>query len=248
MSANLPDGLDVLWHDRRDDQSTPREGLNRSRIVGAATDIADAHGLEAVSMARVAERLGFATMALYRHVRSKNDLLLLMLDAASTVPPELDQPLEDWRAGIERWCRAQWEMLTAHPWILHLPITGPPVTPSQLGWTDRGLAALRNTGLSEAEKAKILLQLGNYMLSTARLRTELGPAASSDSIAAYSALLSSLVDAKRFPHLRVAVDAGAYDYPRETDEEQRELGYEFGLDRILDGVETLVKSQRSRRG
>ena len=249
MSANVPDGLEVLWGDHPSEKEpTPRAGLTRSRIVRAAIELADTHGLEALSMARVAEHLGFATMALYRHVRTKKDLLLLMLDAASTAPAELDEPVADWRTGIERWCRAQWEMLSAHPWVMYVPITGPPVTPGQLGWTDRGLATLRGTGLSEAEKASVMLLLGTYMLSTTRLSTELGPAASGESIAAYSELLGDLVDSRRFPDLRVAVDAGAYDYPRETPEEQRELGYEFGLARILDGVEALIRSRRRGRG
>lgn len=114
---------------------------------------------------------------------------------------------------MARWCRAQWEMLRAHTWIVHLPVTGPPVTPNQLAWTDRALAVLRGTGLSESDKAGVVLLVANYMLTTARLTTDLGQAASGESIAAYSTLLGSLADERRFPALRMAVDAGAFDYP-----------------------------------
>ncbi|RBQ21158.1 TetR/AcrR family transcriptional regulator [Spongiactinospora rosea] len=195
-------------------------------------------------MARVAERLGFTTMALYRHVRGKQELLLLMLDFVAEVPAELDEPAADWRWGLRRWCRAQWEMLRAHSWIVRLPITGPPVTPNQLAWTDRALAVLRGTGLSEADKAGVVLLVANYMHSSARLGADLGPAASGESIAAHSALLGSLADARRYPALRAAVDAGAFDYPAGAPEEERRFDYSFGLDRILDGVECLIRSGR----
>lgn len=241
MNDKLPAGLEALWGRPAPE---PRQGLSVSRIVGAAVELADASGLDAVSMARIAERLGFTTMSLYRHVTSKNELLLLMLDSVAAVPASLDVP-DSWRPGLERWCRAQWVMLRAHAWIVHLPITGPPLTPNQLAWTDRALHALRDTGLTEADKAGVVLLVANYMHTTARLSTDLGPAASSESVAAYSTLLDGLVDARRFPALRRAIDAGAFDYPADTPEEHRQFDYTFGLARILDGVATLIH-ERSR--
>ncbi|MFI5586856.1 TetR/AcrR family transcriptional regulator [Amycolatopsis sp. NPDC051758] len=239
MTDKLPAGLDLLWG--RDDEQEPRPGLSVPAIVRAAVELADTEGLGAVSMARIAERLGFTTMSLYRHVKSKNDVLLLMLDSVAAVPAELDQPGDDWRLGLERWCRAQWVMLRAHSWVVHLPITGPPVTPNQLTWTDRALRALRGTGLTESDKVGAVLLVANYLLTTARLSTELGAAASGESVAAYSTLLGDLADAQRFPALRTAIDAGAFDYPADTAEEDRQLDYTFGLDRILDGVATLIE-------
>jgi AcrR family transcriptional regulator len=227
MNDKLPAGLDLLWGRRDGPASEPRQGLSLSGIVRAAVELADADGLDAVS--------------LYRHVRSKNEVLLLMLDSVAAVPAELDEPCDDWRLGLQRWCRAQWVMLRAHSWVVHLPITGPPITPNQLAWTDRALRALRGTELAEADKVGVVLLVANYMLVTARLSTDLGPAASGESIAAYSTLLSGLVDAHRFPALRTAIDAGAFDYPPDTAEKDRQLDYAFGLDRILDGVETLIR-------
>ncbi|MFC4118175.1 TetR/AcrR family transcriptional regulator [Nonomuraea zeae] len=239
----LPAGLDQLWARLDQPAPEPRTGLSLGRIARAAVELADAGGLEAVSMARVAERLGFTTMSLYRHVKSKNELLLLMLDSVAAVPDEVAVPGEEWRAGLRRWCRAQWEMLRAHAWIVHLPITGPPVTPNQLAWTDRALAALGGTGLTERDKAGVVLLVANYMHTAARLAAELGQAASGESIAAYSALLGSLADERRFPALRAAADAGAFDYPADLPEEERRFDYTFGLDRILDGVEVLIGSR-----
>lgn len=241
MNDKLPAGLDVLWG--RLDGPEPRRGLSLSRVVSAAVEVADTGGLDAVSMARIAARLGFTTMSLYRHVKNKNELLLLMLDSVAAVPASLDEPCDSWRLGLERWCRAQWVMLRAHSWIVHLPITGPPVTPNQLTWTDRALRVLGGTGLTEADKTGVVLLVANYMLTTARLSTDLGPAATGESVAAYSTLLDGLVDAQRFPALRTAIDAGAFDYPTDTTEDERRFDYTFGLDRILDGVDTLIRQR-----
>ncbi len=233
-------GIELLWGSFGEPPAEPRPGLSLSGIARAAVELADGGGLEAVSMARIAERLGFTTMSLYKHVKSKDEVLLLMLDAVTAVPAELDAPVDDWRQGLQRWSQAQWEMLRAHSWVVNLPITGPPITPNQLAWTDRALRVLGNTGLTERNKAGVVLLVASYMLTAARMSADVGAAASGESVAAYSALLGELVDGQRFPALRAAIDAGAYDYPPETAEVERQLGYSFGLDRILDGVETLI--------
>ncbi|MEV5891344.1 TetR/AcrR family transcriptional regulator [Nonomuraea fuscirosea] len=239
-----------LWERLERPEPEPKTGLSLPRIARAAVELADEGGLEAVSMARVAARLGFTTMSLYRHVKNKDELLLLMLDSVAGVPASLDEPGHDWRDGLRRWCRAQWEMLRTHAWIVHLPITGPPATPNQLAWTDRALAVLGGTGpggtgLDERDKAGVVLLVATYMHATARLGADLGSAASSASIAAHSALLGSRVDARKLPALRAAVDAGAFDYPAGVPEDERRLGYEFGLERILDGVEALINARRA---
>ncbi|MDF5754361.1 TetR/AcrR family transcriptional regulator [Spongiactinospora sp. TRM90649] len=248
MNGSPPPGMRALWERLNAPEAQPRTALSPARIVRAAVTIADEDGLAAVSMAKVAERLGFTPMSLYRHVRNKNELLLMMLDAVAAVPAELGEPGGGWRATLERWCRAQWEMLRAHAWIVHLPITGPPITPNQLAWTDRALAALRDTRLTEPEKVGVSLLIANYMHATARLAGDLGQAAQSESIAGYSALLADVADARRFPDLRAAIDAGAYDYPADVPPEERRLDYAFGLARILDGVAALIQTRAADRG
>src|SRR5689334_284269 len=102
-----------------------KRGLSEAKVVAAAIDLADRDGVEAVSMARVAERLGFTTMSLYRHVRNKDELLRAMLDRALGPPPSaLDDPGEDWRAALELWTRSVLEALLRHPWAIRVPVTG----------------------------------------------------------------------------------------------------------------------------
>lgn len=244
MEDNEPVGVSLLWQKLDQAPAKPTRGLTLSRIAEAAIDLADTGGLDAVSMNKVAEALGFTAMSLYRHVKNKDELLLLMLNTVTPVPEELDEPSSDWRSGLERWCRAQWAMLLAHGWIAHLPITGPPITPNQLAWTDRGLRALDGTGLAERDKAGIILLISSYLMATARMSIDLGPAATSEAVASYSTLLDELVDPKRLPALRRAVDADAFDYPAETADEHRRLDYAFGLERILDGVGVLISRHR----
>jgi len=89
MSNRPPSGLERLWR-RGELDREPRLGLSLERIVASGIELADAEGLGAVSMKRVAERLGFTTMSLYRYVTSKDDLLLLMHDTASQPAPGVD--------------------------------------------------------------------------------------------------------------------------------------------------------------
>ena len=228
---------ELLWGTGDLRARTRREGLSVERIVRAAIALADADGLDAVSMGRVAERLEFTTMALYRHLRNKDDLLVLMVNAA-LAPPAADPPAEAWRPALERWTMDVLALLRRHPWVVHVPITGPPATPSQLGWLDRGLRALAGTELDEAEKAAVVLLLNGHVFWGARLFAELdrGTPAAGDA----AGLIATVVDADHFPALRRALDAGIFaDASLEAD-------FRFGLDRILDGVERLLEQRRSR--
>jgi hypothetical protein len=100
MEQRPPSGLERLW--RRDEsERKPRLGLSLERVLRSGVELADADGLAAVSMKRVAERLGFTTMSLYRYVASKDELLAVMFD---TVAGELPLPppgSNGWRESAE---------------------------------------------------------------------------------------------------------------------------------------------------
>src|SRR6201996_4879259 len=113
----LPPGLDLLWGRRG-----PRPGLSPDAIVGAAVRVADAEGLEAVSMARVAAELGFTTMSLYRHVASKEELLQLMWNGSALGAETLVIEGDGWRSRLRAWSVIQRDMLDRHPWITQMPM------------------------------------------------------------------------------------------------------------------------------
>jgi AcrR family transcriptional regulator len=201
-------------------------GLSVDRVVAAAIELADADGLAAVSMARVAERLGFTPMSLYRHVSGKDELVRRMLDAALATPPPF--AVDGWRARLEAWSRALLAVIERHPWGIDVPITGVLGTHAQLAWLDRGLEALADTALGEDEKAEIVLLLNGYVFWSARLRFQV-PEQSVLPVVPEGFDLSAL------PSLQRAVEAGIFE-----DDTTRDEDFAFGLESVLDGVAALV--------
>src|SRR5262249_57158244 len=112
----LPPGLDLLWGRRSKGRTGPRPELSIDAIVQAAVAIADAEGLDAVSMARVARSLGFTAMSLYRHIDGKDELLQLMWNASAQGAEQLELEGEDWRERLRRWALVQRDMIDRHPW------------------------------------------------------------------------------------------------------------------------------------
>jgi DNA-binding transcriptional regulator YhcF (GntR family)/AcrR family transcriptional regulator len=115
-------------------------------IVAAGIAVADAEGLAALSMRRVAAELGAAPMSLYRHVRDKDELLLKMMDAGISevaLPP----PPSSWRDGLEAAARAMWTTFRRHPWLpAALSLTRPQLLPGALNYTEWVLGVLARAG------------------------------------------------------------------------------------------------------
>jgi AcrR family transcriptional regulator len=262
-AAELPPGLDLLWGRRGQGKRGPRPGLSVDMIVDAAIRLADAEGLEAVSMARVAAELGFTTMSLYRHVTSKEEVLQLMWNASALSSEPLVLEGDGWRPRLRRWAEVQREVIDRHPWITQMPMGAPPVSPTSLMFVEQGLATLDETGLPDQAKLGIIGVLSSYTLSEARmahdaLRSEKEQAAKDEAALAnggtpaprwtYDALLRELADERTYPRLyRLAwtppaggdVDgdgAGVRPSPEQAEYEQ----FLFGIDTILDGVQALI--------
>ena len=247
-SRPLPPGLDLLWGRRGRGQRGPKPGLSVDAIVAAAVRLADAEGLEAVSMARVAEQLGFTTMSLYRHVSSKEELLQLMWNATAQGAEELVIAGDDWRSRLRAWAMIQREMIDRHPWITQMPMAAPPMAPNSLTFVERGLEAMDGTGLSDADKLRIIGLISSYTLSEARMAHDAARAARAAEAAAggeampvwtFEALLREVTDEQTYPRLhRLAWSEGIGDNPAGFDEQEE---FRFGLDRILDGAEVLIR-------
>jgi AcrR family transcriptional regulator len=208
-------------------------GLNVDRIVDAAIELADEDGLGAVSMARVAKRVGFTTMALYRHVANKEELVWRMLDRVLGPAPEYEIP--DWRTGLERWSQELRAVLLRHPWGIDVPITGVLATASQLSWLNRGLQALDGTGLHAGEDADLVLLLNGYVFWGVRLEISLA-AAPPDPV------IPAGVDFEALPYLRRTFESGGFE-----DEFTHDQNFQSGLDRVLDGIGVLIAQRSSPR-
>jgi AcrR family transcriptional regulator len=244
MEERPPSGLERLW--RRDEpERKPRLGLSLERVVRSGVEVADADGLAAVSMKRVAERLGFTTMSLYRYVTSKDELLLLMQDSVWRPPDGLDLPRAGWRPDLAWWTREQYVIMESHPWLDEVRFIERAGTPSQIAWMDQGLRALEGVPLTEYQKTAVLLLLSGYVSTQARLAAATREGASQglfapdEATAAFGELLRTVVDPERFPALRRAVEGGAFA-PAPGD---LYAPLDFGLDLMLDGIERLIERQ-----
>ncbi|MEV5554711.1 TetR/AcrR family transcriptional regulator [Nonomuraea wenchangensis] len=242
----VPASIEAAWGVRSRPGFGPRPGLSLDRIVATAVEMAAADGLAAVSMVKVARELGVTTMALYRYVASKDELLDLMVDAGIGPPPppgNADPAPGTWREWLVRWAWDYLGVLRRHPWMLQIPVSGPPITPNQIAWLERNLASLRDTPLTEAEKLSVTMLLAGYVRHWGGLTLAFRTSSKTSAPAIdYGRALKRLADERDFPALSAAIAGGAIDDEWDTDGGEDE--FVFGLDRILDGVEVLMRTRR----
>ena len=239
----LPASLEAAWGIRERSVKGPKRSLTLPRIVSAGVKVASTRGLDGVSMSRVASELRAATMALYRHVGSKEELLALMVDSVFADAPAPRTPDEGWRAALSRWAHEHRRVLQRHPWVIRVPLSGPPLMPNQVVWFERALSCLQGTGVSEREKASALLLVNGFVRNEAMLAADLQMAARAarstmeQAMSSYGKQLERLTDPQRFPAIHSAIAAGVFDRPDAGD---MDPDFEFGLARILDGIGALI--------
>lgn len=237
----LPRGIALAWGVAADPQRGPKREMSVERIVDAAVEIADAEGLGAVSMSAVAGRLGYTPMSLYRYVTAKDDLILLMGESATGLPPASIREHEGWRARLTAIFDALVQVYLRHPWLLDIPISGSPATPNSAAWMDASLDALEGTPLDADERLAIVLLVsgevrwyGTILASYARLERDTG--LTPEEITQREArLYATLVTADEFPALRRAVDDGVFLSDADP--------FRFGFARSLDGVEAYLATR-----
>jgi AcrR family transcriptional regulator len=238
---DLPRGIALAWGIAADPQRGPKREMSVERIVEAAVEIADAEGLSAVSMAAVASRLGYTPMSLYRYVSAKDDLVLLMQEEATGLPPTSIGEADTWRGRLELLYREFVHGYLRHPWVLDVPINGSPATPNSAAWMDAGLGALADTPLSHDERLAVILQITGHAYWTGRVlagytRIERTTGEGGAEIARREdALYRELVTADAYPHLRAAIDAGVF-----LDESDP---FAFAVARSLDGIAAYIAAR-----
>lgn len=150
--------------------SVAGQTLSRERIVEAAIGLADSEGLDSVSMRRVATLLGAGTMSLYRHVSDKEELLREMIDSLHSRHAYPDPGDLGWRARMRLLARQDWEMYTAHPWLLTATVTlAPPAGPHMLASMEWALTALEPLQLTPEQAGRAIMAVTHYLQGSARL-------------------------------------------------------------------------------
>lgn len=236
----VPRALAIAWGLDEAPARGPRRELTHETIVAAAIDLADAGGLAAVTMARVAQSLGFTTMSLYRYVSSKDELLTLMLDAAAAYPGDLEVTTDDWRQGLRDVAQLYLDVYARHPWFLDVPLSLQGVLmPNTMRFSDATYRAMRTLPADAGLKQTVLVSLSLFVRAFGQLRRDLGGPADPAISPATVALLAQVVTPERYPDLAPVFGSGGYT-GEDPDERDTTDDFTIGLELFLDGLAARV--------
>ncbi|MFE6051315.1 TetR/AcrR family transcriptional regulator C-terminal domain-containing protein [Kitasatospora sp. NPDC056446] len=230
MGEAANDTVRLLWGPPARPTRGPKPALSLERIAAAGVEAADAEGLGAVSMQKVAGLLDFTKMSLYRYVPGKAELVALMVESALDEPPA-PATGTDWRKQLFDWAHHLTRLFVRHPWLLDAT-NGPRVVgPKELAWLERVVAALDGHGLTGPERMDAAVLLAGHVRGIAEQSRAAGPSGSPE--AALLALLGAVVreNADRYPAVAAAM----------ADPDGRDQALDFGLERILDGLAALIE-------
>lgn len=246
VEHGIPRAVAIAWGMLEPPQRGPSRGLSHERIVAAAIEIADADGLVAVTMQRVAESLGFTTMSLYRYVASKDELLALMQDAAVKLPKVDRWPLKGgWQESLRLWAGQLRDAYLARPWLMDIPRNAIGLLmPNSMEAADRCLAALGPVRIDLEKKVAVVLNLSLMVAGFVRLEQELSTSEDVRLDEEGFALFGEVITDERFPALGPLVRAGEYVASVDSSEAGAEAAnveveYTMGLDWMIAGVERL---------
>lgn len=216
----------------------PEGVLNRKTVVRAAIAIADAEGIGTLSMRRISTELQVSTMALYRHVASKDELLAEMIDQVYGEMVLPGPPHADWRQTLELALHREWGIFRRHPWAVSLAtVTRPVMTPRLVENGERIMGLLTDRGCSPDDALRIMMILNAYLsgmaLEFAQV-TELERETGTDSEGFWSAKRAELASEDLYPNL-LRVSA-----PPEFDIDGT---FDLGMARLLDGITPLIEQR-----
>jgi AcrR family transcriptional regulator len=228
--------LQTPWN--REAGTEARKGaLSRETIIAAALEIADAEGIEAVSIRRIATKLDSRPMSLYSHIEHKGDLVDLMLDEVMA-EAHLPGPVpDDWREALRQIAQATRAAARAHPWMIASAFGRPRLGPNFLRHIDQSLAAVSTLPLPFDRKRAALLALDTYTLGFVRWEVLSPKAAGNCATRDPDAPSKEEIDA----YLREQAASGEYPHLAAIAATDLTLGvkpvsFEAGLDWLLAGI------------
>jgi AcrR family transcriptional regulator len=205
--------------------------LTRERVLRAALDLADASSVDALTMRRLGDELGFEAMSLYRHVANKQDLLDGMLDLV-LAEWRLPDDEGDWREAIRASAGSVHDALRRHTWAARLLMTGRHMRPARLAYMEALLRRLHDAGFDPATTYHVYHLLDGYIFGFSLW--EIAYTTMPVDAEAVSRLMQS-IPWDDHPHLAAHRDQHLEDGPH------REVSaFDLGLDLILDGLEQTV--------
>jgi AcrR family transcriptional regulator len=249
--------MELLWGRSKPSTRGPKPALDLERVVRAAIDLADAEGLEVLSMRRVAEVLEIGTMSLYTYVPGKGELLDLMVDTVygeqlDAVAPD---PATGLRGRLEMLTRGQWVFFERHPWTLSVATGRSVLGPNETASYERALAIVADLGLPAREAVAIVDALSLFVRGAARDAAEAAGAEQATGQSEYEwwterePMLDEALSQQPYPALTALAAAGGFDVPPDTENYNVQFivdDFEFGLHRLLDGIEQYVDASARR--
>ncbi len=239
--------IDLLWRAQAAaSRRGPERGLDVDAVISAAIEIAGRDGLVGVSMRRIAGALDVATMTLYTYVPGKAELLDLMLDTVYARMPRTDTGGQPWRDRLREVAEGNRTLFKAHPWAATVSTMRPPLGPGLMAKYEHELSALDGLGLDDVQIDDSLTYLLSFVQAAARARLDARGAEQDSAMdderwwAANAPLLARVLDEDAFPLAsRIGAAAGA----AQASALDPEHAYDFGLERVLDGLATLIEGR-----
>lgn len=222
----------------------PARSVTVSQVVDAALLVADEHGLPAVTIRTVAERVGVSTMSVYTYVPGKPELLDLMVDARYARMPREPWAGQPWRDRLTTIADTNRDLLTTHPWLTEVAaLSRPPLGPGVIAKYEHELAALDDTGLSDVDVDAALTFLLGFVQSHCRSAHDAARATTDTAMSdadwweVNQPILARALDPDAYPR---AVRVGSASGEAQGSAWQAERAWTFGLARTLDGLAVLV--------
>jgi AcrR family transcriptional regulator len=215
-------------------------GLSRQRIVRAAITIADRDGLDALTMRRVAQKLGAGTMSLYWHVRNKDELIELMRDQVAG--EHTLQPSGDWRSDLARFARDIRAVFLRHPWLASVAFGTPPLGPNSLRQDELTMAAMSSLGVDLQTQGAVgaavyFFVIGFVLRELAQEQVQQRTGATREEwLASVAPYIQQQLASGRYPNLQRAYTSGG--------DLDNDAAFEFILNLILDAMAARFPKRR----
>ncbi|MEV4246716.1 TetR/AcrR family transcriptional regulator C-terminal domain-containing protein [Streptosporangium canum] len=231
------DKSESLWERLERPSPAPRQTLSPRRIATTAVAIADAEGLEAITMRRLAAELGVAPMAPYRYVSGKDDLLELMVDhvyADLRLPSGLD-----WRESLRTLAVRTRELMLQHRWLAQLsPQAKLSLTPNRMAVAEQALAALDGLDLDADTMMSVFRTVDAYVHGAMSYESAVSTVISEQSLSGGDELRNELAPLMMW-HMRTGRYPTFQHYLRTaTRKDDTSWQFDSGLDCLLDGIAT----------
>jgi AcrR family transcriptional regulator len=233
----------IRKHRERGAQPRPRDrGLTREEIVSTAMAVADAEGVEAISMRRIARELGAGVMSLYWHVASKEELQDLMLESVEA-EIQLPEPSGDWRADMRTFARNTRAALLRHQWAVDFGGFRPPSGPNDARNAERVFAILDGLGLDARMTVMVTMAVGTYVIGAVLRETQemrfqretdqaMAGMTEEEIAAVREEFAQRILGSGQYPHIACFIEEDVDPDSPDTRDER----FEFGLDCLLDGI------------